>query len=376
MYARLPGHLNGAVKPIRALILARSESSVRMDVKALCAVGMKECVYLADARSALAFLGKEAAGGNAVDLVVCDENLRDGPVSAFLSDLAGSRHLRVKPVLVLAGTTASAKALRAASLCVLQRPYSPNDLEGMIKKAMSPMRQPLRVEAFAGKKEAAAPKPPAKADKSRPFTIMDWYDKGIAHLKAGELPDAERALMRVLDGQEDHPEAALGLARLHHATGNGKRMRRYLLKAAVSCLRQGDTERAHTIAGRLSGCLAESMGKNLYLSEAVACLEEDRGKAAAIAFLDAAREGIPLHQLVARACLQTLRPDESMVRVCEAFEGMGHTVTATSLRHRLLNYTPFEGVPPASWLDRFPRLKEVVTVASYAAQAWKEVRAY
>jgi len=180
--------------------------------------------------------------------------------------------------------------------------------------------------------------------------------------------------MRVLEGQEEHPEAALALVRLHHSTGNEKRMRRYLLRAAVSCLRQGDFERANTIAGRLS----EDLGKNLYIEEAVACLEEGRCKAAATAFLDAAREGgdKPLHQLVSRACLQTPRPDESMARVCEAFERMGHAATATSLRKRLLYYTPFDGYEPANWLDRFPRFKEAVYVASHTVQVWREARAF
>jgi len=382
-----------------------------MDVKALRAIGMKECIHLADASSAIAFLRKEAEGGkiasvssaslirspgrssgNAVDLVVCDESLRDGPVSAFLTTFARERNLRAKPVLVLAGAAASAGELRAAGLSVLQRPYSRNDLEGMIQKAMSPMRPPLRYDVFARKKEASAKEAsgagsvgiaaavmtpsdaPGKKKKGGPFTIMDWYDKGIAHLKAGELPDAERAFMRVLDGQEDHPEAALGLARLHHATGNEERMRRYLLKAAISCLRQGDALRADIIAGRLP----ERLGKNLYISEAVACLEEGRCKAAAVAFLDAARERAdkPLHQLVARACLQTPRPDESMAKVCDAFERMGHVGTATSLRRRLLHYRPFDGCEPASWLDRFPRLKEAVYVANHTVQVWREARAY
>jgi len=386
MYARPSGHLSGSLKPIRVLFLARNEPSVRTDVRALRAVGMKGCIHLADASAAIAFLCKEArngdAGNNAVDLVVCDESLRDGPVSVFLGALARERSLRLRPVLVLAGTAATAGELRAVGLCVLQRPYSPNDLEGMIQKAMSPTRSPLCGDAFARKKEAVVPKTPegtpggasGKHKKRGPLTIRDWHDKGVAHLKAGELLDAERAFMRVLDGQEDHPEAALGLARLHRATGNETRMRRYLLRAAVSCLRQGDAERANTIAGRLP----EHLGKNLYTGEAVACLEEGRCKAAAIAFLDAVREGTdkPLHQLVARASLQTPKPDESMSKVCDAFERMGHTATATSLRKRLLHYMPFDGSEPAGWLDRFPRLKEVVHVANHTVQAWREVRAY
>jgi len=383
MYAPLPA----AVKPARVLFLSCGESTVRTDIKALRSAGMKECIHLADAPSAIAFLRapeapvKRSMGsrppGNAVDLVVCDENLRDGPAVAFLYALAQERDLRSTPVLALAGTAASARELRAAGLHVLERPYSLAALEGAARKAMSPSRQPLRSEDFAKHKLPAQPKKSARQKRGL-FTISDWYDKGIAHLKAGELPDAEHAFMRVLDGQEDHPEAALGLARLHHIAGDGQRVRRYLLRAAVSCLRQGDAERAKSIALRLP----ERISKNLYSSEGIACLEEGRSKAAAAAFLDAVREGDgkPLHQLVARACLQASRPEESMASLCSAFEQMGHTVTATALRRRLLLYTPVTPsageLSSSSWLDSFPRVKEVVTVASHTAQVWKQARAY
>ncbi|MCL1939852.1 MAG: hypothetical protein FWG04_04240 [Desulfovibrionaceae bacterium] len=397
MYAPLPA----AVKPVRVLFLSRGESSVRMDVKALRAMGTKECIHLTDADAAIAFLRKEGerrkaaeassagrSSGNAVDLVVCDENLRDSPASVFLYALACEQGLRTQPVLVLAGSAASAKDLRATGLQVLERPYSLDDLEGMTQKAMSPMRSPLRGQVF----ESAAAKHglpihPKKKDapsaggtdgtgnaasgrKSGPFTITDWYNKAVAHLKANELPDAERAFMRVLDGQEDNPEAALGLVRVYLASDKEKNMRRYLLKAAVSCLRQGDAERAKTIVARLP----ERMANNVYLSEAIACLEEGRDKAAVIAFLDAAREGDdkPMHQLVARACLQTARPDESMAKVCDAFERMGHAVTAGALRRRLLRYTPFDRGESASWLDRFPRLQEALSVASHTVWIWRQ----
>jgi tetratricopeptide (TPR) repeat protein len=375
---------------------------------------MKECIHLADVDAAIAFLHKEGerrkaaktssvgrSPGNAVDLVVCDENLQDTPASVFLYAFARERSLRAQPVLVLASSTASANDLRAAGLYVLERPYSLDDLEGMIQKAMSPMRTQLCGEVF----ESAAAKrdlpihpkkkdaPPKKNDapsagsvdrtgkaasttgaasgrkKSGPLTITDWYNKGLGHLKANELPGAEHAFMRVLDGQEDNPEAALGLVRVYLASDNEKNMWRYLLKAAVSCLRQGDTERAKTITARLP----ERMANNIYSSEAIACLEEGRSKAAAVAFLDAAREwdDKPLHQLVARACLQTTQPDESMAKVCDAFERMGHVATAVALRRRLLRYTPFNRGEPGSWLDRYPRLQETLSVASHTVWIWR-----
>lgn len=391
MYTPLPA----AAKPVRVLFLSRSESSVRTDVHSLRALGMKEAIHRADTESAISFLKKErerrsgverSSGkhdpGNAVDLVVCDELLQDGPASVFLYALAREGGMRSQPVLVLAGSPASARALRAAAVYVLERPCSMEELERMVRKAMSPMRRLLRRELFesaaATRNLPILPKkkrmPESGADgasgrDSEPTTVAGWYRKAVAHLRENELPEAERAFLRVIDGQEDHTEASLGLARVHRARGNEKGMRRYLLKAAVSCLRQGETERAQLIAKQLS----EHVRADIYANEAAACLEEGRYRPAAISFLDAAGENPdkPLHRIVSRACLLTSRPDESMEKICNAFADMGNTATAAALRKRLLGYTPLEKEDRAAWLGRFPLLREAFRVASYTAWAWK-----
>ena len=393
MYTPLPS----AAKPAQVLFLSRSESSVRMDVKSLRGIGTKAYTHLADAEAAITFLqaGRERAHAieklsgkpsfnNVVDLVVCDEYLQDGPASVFLYALSDEEGLRSQPVLVLTGSASSASALRAADVYVLERPYSMSDLERMAHKAMSPMRRLLRRESFEKaaekrnlpilpKKKTPAGKAADAGDASekKPLTVSDWYAKGLEHLKDGALPDAEGAFLQVLDKQENHLEAALGLARVHRAGGDTKRAQRYLLKAAASCLRQGDAERAGVIAGQLP----ERMRTDIYASEAVACLEEGRYRAAAAGFMDAAREGgdKPLHRIVARACLMTARPDESMEKICGAFETLGNTATATTLRRRLLSYKPFAERERGTWLDRFPLIKEAVSVANYTAWAWLQV---
>ena len=391
MYAPLPA----AVKPVRILFLSREESSVRMDVKSFRALGTTDITHLRDAVSAIAFLQKERKRclfvekttgkrpqANIVDLVVCDELLQDGPASVFLYALAREEGMRSQPVLVLASSAASAKALRAADVYVLERPYSSDDLDRMAQKAMSPMRRLLRGEAFeqAEKKRSLPIRPKEKsvplatdsgasAQKARVLTVSDWYNKGMGHFRVDELREAEQAFLTVLHKQEEHVEAMLGLARVYRAQENAKKAMHCLVRAAACCLRGGERERAEAIAGQLP----ERMRNDIYLHEAVAGMEDGRYRSAALSLLDASRdgEGRPLHTVVARACLLTEQPDASMENVCDAFERMDHKATAVTLRRRLLTYQPFKEREPSSWLDRFPLLKEAVCVASYTAWAWK-----
>lgn len=373
--------LSSAETSPRVLFLARSESSVRMDMSTLRSLGVTALTQRSTSSAALAFLEQEHAApgpsGHAVDLVICDEQLGDLPASAFLYRLAQLPAMQTQPALVLSGSSSNARALRAAGVYVLERPYTPQDLARMIHKAMSPKRRLLRptlFEAAAERKKLplqAKEPPKPRAVAKGPMTTSDWFQKGQEHLAANDLSPAEYAFLQVLQRQEDHVEACLGLARVHKARKDGKAMRRALLRAAAACTRQGDKPRAEAIIA----VLPESMRGNIFMHEAIALMEENAYRHAALSFLDADRTSpeVPLHRIVSRACLLMPKPDESLTRVCEAFESVGHKAIAHALRRRLLSYSPYEeqGVP--SWLDKYPKLKEAVSVAGYAAWAWKQV---
>ncbi|MDR2489302.1 MAG: hypothetical protein LBD42_07410 [Desulfovibrio sp.] len=309
-----------------------------------------------------------------VDIVISDENLDDVPVSVFLYGLAQHPVLSSHPILVLTGTTESARRLRSAGVYLLERPYSVQGLTRMLQKAMSSMRRNLKADVF----EAAAQlrgvplQPRQKKQKIKPAapsTTSDWYKKGMACLLHNHLREAEYAFIHVLERQEDHSDAALGLARIYHAKGDNKAMCRYLLRAAATSLREGNKIRAAHIAGMLPAKLRD----NIYFYEAFFRMEEGDYKAAALGFLDAAKENsdISLHHIISRACLLTSEPEIYMRRICVALAGMGYKATADRLRRRLLVYPEVTSEEAHSWLDAYPRIKDAINVASYTAWAWK-----
>lgn len=379
-------HTPSPLLTLRALFLARSESSVRTDSKVLRSLGLSAITHMQESEQALALLEKQSAVAGAkevenikpVDIVLCDEHSSDAPASVFLYRLAKHEQLRAQPVLVLTASPKSSRALRSAGVYVLERPYTPTELARMLIKAMSSSRRILHSDAFekaAENKNLTLTKTPRpKPSSVAPLTTTsDWYGKGLAALQNNQLHEAEHAFTRVLDRQEDHIDASLGLARVYRLQGDANSSCRFLLRAAAASLRQGDKMRSVQIASLLPAVMRSS----IFLHEALARLQEGEFKAAALGFLDADKDGaeMPLHHLISRACLRTEEPEESMRKLCNAFTSMGYVVTAGKLRQRLLAYPEFTPREPHSWLDAYPKLKEAVNVVSYAAWAWKHARA-
>lgn len=373
-----------ALESARILFLSRSESSVRTDTKLLRSLGVSAITHINDSSQATAFLERQAqeqveatrlaGSASPVDIVISDEHLADAPASVFLYGLARHPALHAHPVLVLTGTAESSRRLRSAGVYLLERPYTAQSLTRMLYKAMSPSRRPLRPEAFESASTQKGITLQARVRKEKPVstgpvTTSDWYNKGLACLQRNDLREAEQAFIRVLDRQEDHVEAALGLAKVYHANGDDNGARRCLLRAAAASLREGDKMRSAHIAAMLPPFMRD----NIFFHEALARMEEGEFRAAALGFLDAGKENTdtPLHHLISRACQLTPQPEESIRKICTAFSRMGHKATADRLHQRLLVYPEFTPEEPQSWLDAYPRLKEAVNVISYASWAWK-----
>ena len=365
--------------PVRVLFLSRSESMVRTDTKLLRSLGVSAITHISDSSQAKAFLEKNFQNAqpdstNSVDIVISDEHLADAPASVFLYGLAQHPNLKNQPVLVLTGTAESSRRLRSAGVYLLERPYTAQGLARMLQKATSPVRRALKPEAFesasAQKGIPLLPRPQKpKPTAAPPATTSDWYKKGMESLHRGDLRAAESAFIRVLDRQEDHTEAALGLAKVFQARADEKGMLRCLLRAAAASLRQED----HIRAAHITALLPPNMRDRVFFHEALARMEEGEYKAAALGFLDAGKENtrIPLHHLISRACQLTSKPEECMRRICAALAGMGYKATAERLHQRLLIYPDFTPEEPRSWLDNYPKLKEAMNIISYTAWIWK-----
>lgn len=371
---------SSALLPARVLFLARRESGVRTDMRVLRSLGVQAIAQATGGSDVIARLEKDpllarpSPDKAGIDALVCDELLEDMSAVAFLLALAERPALCKVPVVVLVSSPELSRSLRSAGAQCLARPYAPNDLAQALNKALSPMRGPLNAEALKALAERQA-SPVAKKKKrvaaEEPATTSELFSRAMNQLTVDDSSKAEAGLLEVLRRQEDHVEACIALARIHRSRGDAQRMQRFLLRAAASSLRQGDKKRAEAI----SALLPERMrGGAVFVYEAMAYMEEGGYRSAALSFLDACREfpDMHLHAVVARACQFTANPEECLSKLCNAYESMGHSATAKKLRQRLLYNVDFEYVDGPSWLDKFPVLKEAVSVASYTAWAWKQ----
>ncbi|MDL2279880.1 hypothetical protein LJC15_04370 [Desulfovibrio sp. OttesenSCG-928-G11] len=376
--------LHAAFRPARILFLCNGESSVRNDARLLRALNVSDIHFCNDPQKALALLEEEAlersrgrlSTGQTLDLVLCDEDIK-GKVGTFVHAMAQRECLRSVPVLVLLSGAARASTLAGAGVTALERPYAELALSEALQKAMSPLRRVLSpvdtacLAECAGQLKTASAAASSPKKRKRPMTTSDCYEEGLTLLKNGDHAGAASAFAAVLARNEDHVGAALGLAKSCRGLDDADGMRRALLRAAAACLRAGDRERALSIAA----LLPLGVRDKIYMHEALARMEEDDYRAAALGFLDAAREspGTPLHRVVARACLLSANPDQNMRRLCAAYDGLGQGATANVLRRRLLDYDPYDAPASASWLDRFPLLRDAVNVASHTALAWRHL---
>lgn len=365
--------MNAQHLPERILFLSRGESSVRMDTALLHTLGIARVAHMDDPHKAVSALeqvlerAREDASVPTPDLILCDTLVGGESSMVFLHLAAQHPTLCRLPYLLFSGSPPQTAVMQGTGLVVLERPFTQAQLRESLLAATAPERLPLRKDLLPTRREAARP-----AKKTPPVvTTSDMYAQAIRLWQLRDFAGAEQLLLRVLARQEDHIEACLGLASLHRTRGNEAAARQYTLRAATASLRRNRPEQSAYIAETLPETIRAG---NLFAHEALCRLETGEYRAAAHGFLEAAahQPGQPLHGIMARTCQFTTNPEASLGKICDALDTMGQATTASNLRYRLLSsHGTARQDPPHSWLDNFPLLKEVVSVASYTARAWR-----
>lgn len=348
---------------IHVLFLAAKESSVRTDARILRDLGVRRMTFAPTAHQAMLLLRAE---DSSFDFILCDSSPGRSELMAFLRSLAKDPQLAGKPLLTLTSEGALTATLSGAGVPVLERPYAAGQLEKALARRQS--HAPLMEDALP----AAPPPPRARVRAVRAVTVSDWFAAGMEHMGKGRYSEAERAMREVIRRRSEHMEAHVVLARIRYAQGDKTGMHRLLLRAAVLARREGNVEKASAIIALLPSRWREG---NLFMHEAMVSLEEKMYQDAAKAFLDLweSSPGQPLLGVLARACQFTEDPEGSLAALSSAFDRLGLHATATRVRARFLRHSQAVAADGRSgWLDRFPRLKEMAGVASYAAWAWRQ----
>ena len=381
--------------PTTAYLLAEDDSSLALDRKVLRRLGITNMVFFSSGRKALDQLQMvasmaEAANGAAVsgpavsraDILIVAERLEDMTGLQFLSHVrAAGQNARIPALFLVsnAGSTVAIAARSSGSCAVLARPYSPEQAQDALRLAATPEHRaapmvlpPSFINSFTARKDRS-PDAPLLRRETKPKPAVPGeaaLREGIKALQRGDTVAADRLLHGSYDAAPDRVETCLALSKLYAFLHKENMELMWLCRAGVICLKRGETHRAKELLARLPRGRA---GQTPLLTEAGLVLQAGEAKAAALAFLEAHRldPSQQLHALIGRTCMFTPAPEEHMRELVRALGNAGHSATASKLHWRLLQPPKEEEATERSFLENFPLLHDIVSVATYTFKTWR-----
>lgn len=352
-------------------LLGAGEGSGSVDRTVLRSIGVSHIRKLTSGRDALALLA-DPSFADFPEALVLEERLADMNGIEFLCQLRLVPHLAGLPVVFLAsGVSPLVRAAASSKSCaLLHRPYTGDDAARALAAAMRPesLRAPLPLPEMLIPRAGRPEKAPVSVERA---VERDLFQVGLAAFRAGDTEHACALLARCHAFDPSHAEACLTLARIHAGEGRREEAGAWLARAGTAMLRRGDFSRASEIFSRLP---RGDFGNPMF-DESVNALRQSEYRVAAQLFMEMHRRNpaTPMHVTVGRACMFTGAPQDALRGICEALGAMGHGSTAKRLAFRLSareeSSTP---APSEGFLDRFPRLYDIVNVASHTFSTWRK----
>jgi CheY-like chemotaxis protein len=373
-----------------AYLLAEDDSSLELDRKVLRRLGIINMIFFASGRKALDQLQLSASTATAangpvsstrVDILIIAERLDDMTGLQFLSHVRASSPNATIPALFLVNNAESTVALapKASGSCaVLARPYSPEQAqEALHQSAMAEYRAaplvlpPSFINSFAVRRNRSADTPILRrGEKPKAAAPGETaLREGVKALQRGDTVMANSLLHGSYDADPGRVETCLALSKLYAFLHKENMELMRLCRAGVLCLKRGETHRARELFSRLPRGRA---GQTPLLAEAGLVLQSGEAKAAALAFMEAYRldPSQPLHALIGRTCMFTPAPEEHIRGLVRALNTAGHNATANKLHWRLLQPPKEEEAEEHSFLENFPILRDIVSVAAHTFKTW------
>ncbi len=377
-----------------ALILADSEGVATIDRSALRGRGVRHIRFLSSGKTAARLLADQAMSTEgtpkksalpAIDLVICNATLDDMDGAGFLRLIRSHPALAALPVILVSPQATRQTVLDAIGMgCsgFLIRPYTTASFEDQLALAsaalpahdmrvlMSRARGELDTQAF----EAALAPLTIIADSALPKAEA-LYNEGMTHLTNRNWDGAIRAFNRAVRLNVLYAEAYSGLSRAWRGKGDFRQAQRYLRLAGEAYARLKEFAKAREVFALLLRERPET--PNVLLGTAETLLRQGKYDDAARAYVEGHRltpqENLTMR--VARACHLTDKPEHAARALCRAMQEQGATRTARQVYQRIVALPARSSASSTSrniFSDRFPRLRELVSVVAYTARLYKE----
>lgn len=386
--------LNTPVLPFTSvLVLAAREGEAATDRTELRRNGVRHVHIMQSGIEAARLLdlqsrNKEANTGRPpVELVICDEQLADISGLEFLQIVRSHPQLASLPV-VLVGHSATREgvleAIQAGCSGYVVRPYTP---EAFIKRVRQAQNVRICVELpeiLQSGKEALSRKCFTQAidsfteviEEAKP-SAEELYTTGNECLLHKDWNGAIASFSKAVRLNTLYAEAYMGLATAWRAKGDSRKYQLYLKQAGEAFTRLEQFGEARKAFLQLRSVRPDA--SNPLFGVGASMIKLGKFEAAAKAFVEASKLSPEneLHVYIARACHFTKNPEKAVVSLCESMERIGEIEQADKLYKRLVTLSKKENMQeePKTWLFRYPRLREIISVAKYTVDVYRGLEA-
>ncbi|MEZ0576574.1 tetratricopeptide repeat protein [Halodesulfovibrio aestuarii] len=363
-------------KPEHALIINGNSAEAALDRKMLFRIGVRSALIVDSVSGTFRSLSKAQSGEiESFDIIICGAQMKDGDAQYLIDKLKSIRAQISIPVLAVSTSPTKDFVMRTLTLgysSFLARPYT---MDGLVQQVIHAVRNTYGVAIPA----AAQPQSSNEAQvilKPEPDTAETICERGKKLLKNHHWDSAIETFSQAIALNPRHGAAYVGRAKAWKGKRDTEQYIQELNTAGEIFMAQHDYEGAANALKPL--CEAHQKDNPLYATAKSLLQEGDFGNAAS-AYLHGEKlsPGVHLHQQISRACMFTRAPQQAAKGICKKLYEQGHEKKAKLLYKRIVG-APARRHPSrqkkVNWLDSYPALSEIISVAKYSYQAFQAVQ--
>lgn len=354
-------------KPQHALIINGNNAEATLDRKMLFRIGIRSAQVVDSVSGALRCLTKANSGKvQPYDIIVCGSTTQDGDSRHMIETLRSIRSEQQIPILIITLSPTRDLVMRTLSLghsSFLARPYTQDNL---IHQTVHAIRNTYGIPATPSSTNAVEVT-------TEPESAQSLCERGERQLKNRYWDSALETFSNAISIDQNCANAFVGRAKAWQGKSEFEKYNEDLTTASNLYMQQHDYQNA---CNTLKPLYTNAEQQNpLYLT-AHSLLREGDIQHAATAYVygEELSPSILLHQQVSRACAFTTAPQQTVKFLCKELFVQGHKEKAKHLYKRIVGPSirrPVEPQAKTHWLESFPRLYEVVSVAKYAYQTYQ-----
>jgi DNA-binding NarL/FixJ family response regulator len=360
-------------KPEHALIINGNSAEAALDRKMLFRIGIRSALIVDSVSGTFRSLSKAQSGEIAsFDLILCGAQMKDGDAHYLIDKLKSIRTQIGVPVLAVSTSPTKDFVMRTLTLghsSFLARPYT---MDGLVQQVIHAVRNTYGIAIPASAQPQGSQDTTALLE-PEPDTAETLCERGKKLLKNHHWDSAIETFSQAISLNPKHGAAYVGRAKAWKGKRDNEQYIQELNAAGDIYMAQHDYEGA---ANALKPLYATHEKENPLYITAKSLLQEGDFTNAASAYLHGEKlsPGVHLHQQISRACMFTRAPQQAAKGICKKIYEQGHEEKAKLLYKRIVG-APARRHPSrqikVNWLDSYPALSEIVSVAKYSYQAYQ-----